>query len=159
MDISRNAHIKVSADYFGALKLLLLPLLVSRNVIGAVREHWERAMRKMEKRIASNTDRRDLWSYLLSENHGQKMSTEELQMNAYSFIFAGAETTATTIDTALHFLSQHPEKVNKVRRELCDAFASPKNITLSTVKQLPYMTAVLKESMRMGSPAPSGFCT
>ncbi len=157
MDIPRNAHIKVSADYFGMLKLFILPLLVSRNVIGAVREHWELAMRKMEKRIASDTDRKDLWSYLLSENHGRKMSTEELQMNAYSFIFAGAETTATTIDAALHFLSQHPEKVNKVRRELHAAFPGSEDITFTTVKQLPYMTAVLNESMRMGSPAPSGF--
>ena len=157
MDIPRNAHIKVSADCFGILKLLILPLLLSRNVIGAVREHWQLAMRKMEKRIASNIDRRDLWSYMLNENHRRKMSMEELQMNAYSFIFAGAETTATTIDAAFHFLSQHPEKVNKVCRELHAAFPSSKDITFTAAKQLPYITAVLNESMRMGSPAPSGF--
>ena len=58
MDIPRNAHIKVCADYFGPLKLVILPFLVSRKVLGAVKEHWALAVSKMEKRIQSETPER-----------------------------------------------------------------------------------------------------
>jgi cytochrome P450 len=72
------------------------------------------------------------------------------------FIFAGHDTTATTICWVLHSLAKNPEVLAKVRAEHDSVFGSDYLAVLEQLQksphllnQLPYTLAVIKESLRL----------
>ncbi|KIY04076.1 uncharacterized protein Z520_00768 [Fonsecaea multimorphosa CBS 102226] len=65
-----------------------------------------------------------------------------------STIHAGAESTASTLAITTHYLLQHPAAMAELIKELEDAqLASPPSF--KSVAKLPYLEAVIKESMRV----------
>ncbi|PVH97051.1 cytochrome P450 [Periconia macrospinosa] len=79
------------------------------------------------------------------------------------FLFAGHDSTAVTIVYALHMLSKHPDALSKIREEHDKVFGRAWDCASEQlrhhpekVNQLPYTTAVIKETLRLFPPA-SGF--
>ncbi|MCJ1348298.1 hypothetical protein MMC31_006529 [Peltigera leucophlebia] len=79
------------------------------------------------------------------------------------FIFAGYDTTSTTLCYAYHLLSTHPSAARLLRREHDRILGSPpsaaaKVITINPhlLNNLPYTLAVLKETLRLYPPAEAG---
>jgi cytochrome P450 len=75
-----------------------------------------------------------------------------------TFYFAGHDTTATTISWAVWLLSQHPEKLQKLRTELKERniFNTPdQRPTYAQLQDCEYLDAVIKESLRLYPPAAS----
>ncbi|TPX13487.1 uncharacterized protein E0L32_006217 [Thyridium curvatum] len=75
------------------------------------------------------------------------------------FLFAGHDTTATTLCYAYMFLHRNPDKLAKLRAELDevlgpDPAAAPARISAdpSLLNQLPYTLAVVKETLRINPP-------
>jgi cytochrome P450 len=73
-------------------------------------------------------------------------------------MFGGADTVGSTLMVGTHYLLQHPDKLQKLKAELSEAWPSldgnePK---LRDLEKLPYLNAVLKESLRMNSGVVSG---
>jgi cytochrome P450 len=72
-----------------------------------------------------------------------------------SSIAAGADTTATTLTATMFFLMKHPSVRSKLEREIrgllpCTTIdGTSKPPRASEVLQLPYLDAVIKESMRL----------
>eukprot|EP00208_Stichococcus_sp_RCC1054_P002339 CAMPEP_0206139828 /NCGR_PEP_ID=MMETSP1473-20131121/7467_1 /ASSEMBLY_ACC=CAM_ASM_001109 /TAXON_ID=1461547 /ORGANISM="Stichococcus sp, Strain RCC1054" /LENGTH=576 /DNA_ID=CAMNT_0053533745 /DNA_START=97 /DNA_END=1827 /DNA_ORIENTATION=+ len=86
---------------------------------------------------------------------GQKICDERLLPHVGIFFFAGHDTTGHTLAWTLSYVSQYPEVERKVVEELgaLGLVASPESPTPRTLRfddlaQLPYLTAVIKESMR-----------
>jgi cytochrome P450 len=73
------------------------------------------------------------------------------------FLFAGHDSTASTIVYALHMLSKHPGALSGVRAEHDRVFSVAAVDVLKThpekINQLPYTTAVIKETLRLFPPA------
>ncbi|TAQ90087.1 hypothetical protein B7494_g1608 [Chlorociboria aeruginascens] len=76
------------------------------------------------------------------------------------FIFAGHDSTASTIGYSYYLLSKHPEALDKVRAEHDEVFGTDisnvANILLEQpylINQLPYTLAIVKEAMRLFAPA------
>jgi hypothetical protein len=67
------------------------------------------------------------------------------------FINAASETTATALTGVVNNLLQNPESLLTLEAEI-RGFSSPSDLTLPTLKQLPYLNAVLKETLRMCNP-------
>lgn len=67
---------------------------------------------------------------------------------------AGSETTATTLSAATYYLTTHPEILAKVQREIRNTFTNEDEIGLDSKKPLPYLQAVIEESLRLFPPAP-----
>ena len=80
-------------------------------------------------------------------------STERLLRESQVLISAGTDTTAMVLSFALFHLLSDPERFKKLRTELETAIPDPQSILLSRqVENLPYLTAIVKETIRLHSP-------
>jgi cytochrome P450 len=70
--------------------------------------------------------------------------------NAITMVFAGEDTTSTSIAWALHFLSTHPQAAEKMATE-SDAVLGQQGLAddVASLGRLPYLDAVVSESMRL----------
>lgn len=79
---------------------------------------------------------------------GAGMTDEELRNEVALLIFAGHETTATTLTWAFYLLSQHPEAEAKLHAELATVLGG-RTPTLADLPNLPYNRMVIEETMRL----------
>ncbi|MFE9258783.1 cytochrome P450 [Streptomyces sp. NPDC006879] len=77
----------------------------------------------------------------------------ELREQVLVFLLAGHETTATSMAFALHLLAGHPKEQELARQEVESVLAG-RVPTAADLDRLPYLTQVLKESMRLYPAAP-----
>ncbi|OUL34635.1 cytochrome P450 [Nostoc sp. T09] len=80
------------------------------------------------------------------DENGQAMSDEELRDELLTILFAGHETTATTLAWAFYQIHQHPDVLEKLQHELDSLGENPNPMEIA---QLPYLTAVTQETLRM----------
>jgi cytochrome P450 family 110 len=90
----------------------------------------------------------DILSLLMSarDETGQPMSDAELHDELFTLLIAGYETTATAIAWALYWIHRHPQVSEKLLAELNQLGKAPDPTALV---QLPYLTAVCNESLRL----------
>lgn len=73
------------------------------------------------------------------------------------FLIAGSDTPSGTLTFAIMFLMNHPEVYRRVVEEVREAFPSPDSeVTDDRMADLPYLNAVLKETLRVMNPTASG---
>ena len=78
-----------------------------------------------------------------------------LNEEALTLLTAGNDTTANSMILGAYYICSHPEVKAKLVDELRKTFPSPGDmITYTAVKQLPYITAVIKEILRCANPLP-----
>lgn len=81
-------------------------------------------------------------------------------MQIFGFIFAGHETTSTTICWALKFLADQPSAQSTLRAALQDTFVAAKsegrNLSIQEIigKHIPYLDAAIEEVLRCAGTAP-----
>ncbi|MBW8739750.1 MAG: cytochrome P450 [Streptomyces turgidiscabies] len=100
----------------------------------------------------ADSDLLSLLSRARNEEDGSLDATE-LRDQVLVFLLAGHETTATSLAFALHLLARHPEARARAQQEV-DALPPDEPYTAATMDQLPYLTQVLKETMRLYPAAP-----
>ncbi|XP_059172322.1 cytochrome P450 3A24-like [Physella acuta] len=81
------------------------------------------------------------------------MSDRELLGQCILVVFAGFETTATTLQMCLYLLAKHPDIQEKVHQEICSVVASD-SPTYEELGQLTYLEQVIKETLRLYPPIP-----
>ncbi|MFJ8440369.1 cytochrome P450 [Kitasatospora griseola] len=89
------------------------------------------------------------------DEDGNQLDATELREQVLIFLLAGHETTATSLTFALHLLGKHPEQQRRVHQEVVDLLADGRRPTAADYPKLPYLTQVLKETMRLFPAAPS----
>ena len=112
---------------------------------------------KVTHRRALGKDRGDFWDRILSdskEGKHQGMDHGEMTSNAATLVVAGSETTATLLSGATYELLKHPEMLQKLVAEIRTTFKSESDIHLGTVGDLPYLEAIIEESLRVYPPVP-----
>ena len=90
------------------------------------------------------------------DENGDRLSLEEIKVQALLMLFAGHETTTSMLTSLVMALAQHPEVLSKARAEQ-EAIAEEGNLSLQHLKQMPYLDRVLKEIERMYPPVGGGF--
>lgn len=100
-----------------------------------------------ERRQQAQSHNFDILSLLVKAEYdsGESMSDSELRDNLLTLLVAGHETTATAIAWALYWIHHQPEVYEKVLREL-QSLNTPDSIKIT---QLPYLTAVCQETLRI----------
>ena len=97
----------------------------------------------------------DLLDHLLAAQDpetGRKMTTSELRDNLLTFIVAGHETTALTLSWALYLCAFDTVKQEKARAE-AQSVLSGRAATQDDIAALPYITAIIEETLRLYPPA------
>lgn len=96
----------------------------------------------------------DLLEYMMTSENSENdlhLDPEELVNEVHLFLFAGHETTTTTITWALNLLQQNPAALARVHEEIA-SIKDMKNLTYNDMNQLKYTLNVVKETLRLRSP-------
>ena len=121
------------------------------------REHLDYSREKVMKRIKLKTDRKDFIHYIMKQGEVYDLKQDEIIVNAALFIVAGSETTASSLSSLANNLLRHPDKYEKLKKEIREAFKSEEEICLEKIMELEYLTACIEENLRIFPPAPIGF--
>ncbi|XP_036407558.1 cytochrome P450 4V2-like [Megalops cyprinoides] len=85
-----------------------------------------------------------------TDEDGNHLSHKDIQEEVDTFMFEGHDTTAASMNWALHLLGAHPEEQKKVQQELQDVFgSSDRPINMDDLRRLRYLECVIKESLRI----------
>lgn len=114
------------------------------------------AQAKLEarKNSADKLSYKDLCSKFLEgqSKYPQLVRQDEILGIIMSTIGAGADTTASTLTYTLYFLSKHPTAKQRLNQEITENLVTGKlsrTPKWAEVSKMPYLDAVLKESMRL----------
>jgi cytochrome P450 family 110 len=101
-----------------------------------------------ERRTRENQERPDVLSLMMAarDEQGQAMTDEELRDELLTILFAGHETTATTLAWAFYQIHQQLDVREKLLKELDNLGRHSSSMEIA---QLPYLTAVCQETLRM----------
>jgi len=69
-------------------------------------------------------------------------------------IYAGTDTSATTVEWAMAELMTHPEILEKAQQELDAVVGSARLVQESDLPNLPFLSAIIKETFRLHPPLP-----
>jgi hypothetical protein len=81
-----------------------------------------------------------------------------VKMRLWTFqemFMAGTDTTTSTLEWAMAELLHNPETLKKVQTELRIAISPNKKLEEKDIENLPYLRAVIKETLRLHPPLPS----
>ncbi|KAK4244447.1 cytochrome P450 [Corynascus novoguineensis] len=134
------------------------PAIASIFHQSAARKYWEdiEVLRKtaqgvLDTRRRHATGRKDLLSAMLDgvdPKTGQKLSDSSIIDNLITFLIAGHETTSGLLSFTFYLLIKHRDAYKKAQEEV-DSVIGKGPIKVEHIKKLPYIAAVLRESLRL----------
>lgn len=152
-----NGGVAVSAAQrygIGDLMVTLIPRSVTKDFVSM----YETVKEKVGRRWEGGTKRLDFMSHWLKNNREDEsgITQREMEENALTIIVAGSDTTASLLAGASFYLMRNQTTLDRITKEIRSTFRNEQEIDCHSVNQLHYLTAVLKETMRMYPPAPAG---
>ncbi|KAI8627216.1 cytochrome P450 [Xylariaceae sp. FL1651] len=113
----------------------------------------------VDKRLEKDPEhtRPDLWSLVLRQKEEERLTLAEMHTNSSAFMMAGTETTATLCAGLTYYLLKHPEKMNRLVKEIRMSFRSESEMTITRMQHLEYLQACLDEALRVYPPSVTGF--
>lgn len=88
-----------------------------------------------------------------AKKRGEELSEDYLRDLVLNFLIAGRDTTAQALAWTWFFLASYPKVAAKVRKEIAEV-CSDRKVQMDDLKKLPYLTAVLNETMRLRPSVP-----
>lgn len=82
------------------------------------------------------------------------MNFDEIVESACLLLIAGTDTATTALSGTTYYLLMNPSVLEKLTLEIRQEFKSESEITISNVSSLPYLSAVINESLRIMPPTP-----
>jgi cytochrome P450 len=152
---------------------LAIKMLIPKRIHAELAQHAAFTRDKVDRRRSkqSLTTRQDFMTHILasvnpsSESSSPESKTQpiaegltfpELYADAQILVMAGSETSATLLSVTCFNLLTHPLILSTLQSEIRPAFSSEDEITFSAVTTLPYLGAVINESLRWQPPIPAG---
>jgi cytochrome P450 len=152
-------HFEEALGFFGidfALRLLRGPgspwrrLMASRAVLDRI--VYEEIGRR---RAAPDAERRDILSLLVAARgeNGERFTDTEIRDQVMTLMFAGHDTSTSTVTFALWELAHHPEAYQRLTEELDRVLAGAPPTIDQLERELPYLDLVVDEVLRLYPPA------
>ncbi len=102
--------------------------------------------------VLRNQDLLDMLLASKDADSGEVLSDKQLKEETMVLFLAGYDTSSNALTATMHLLDKYPEVQEKARAE-ADAVVKNGSIAFEDLRQLPYITQVIKESMRLYPPA------
>lgn len=137
--------------------LLKLPWFSNR--LKSVKKLTGIALARVNDRLTNGSEREDLLAKLQAakDDRGEPMGKMELTAEALTQLIAGSDTTSNTSCAIVYHLATHPDKMRKLQAELDSELEHSEEVPLhSDVQELPYLQAVINESLRYHSTSAIG---
>src|SRR5690242_8349849 len=149
----------VMARFFqqAALSFILpdgTPLPKGPRLVRSKRRLDQKILAIIHERRSAPAPANDLLQILLDaqDEHGSRMTDEQLRDEIMTLFLAGHETTANALSWTWYLLAQNPDAERTLAAEL-DSVLGGAAPTLADLPRLPYTEMVIKESMRLFPPA------
>ena len=128
----------------------LFELFIGRKIRRALTDHAQLAIDKVDRRLAKTEDRGDFLGAILKHSGTEKEWTRgEIYSNSNLLIMAGSETSASAMSGCLYHLARSPRDTIRLVNEIRAKCHTEDEITFEAIADLPYLDAVLHESMRL----------
>lgn len=138
-----------------------IPLFIPFSIITGKDRRFKSKLRKLDERIyhiirerkKAGEEGNDLMSMLMAardEDTGEQMSDKQLRDEIVTIYVAGHETSGYCLSWTLYLLTQHPDKLEKLREEV-DGVFERRNGKLGGegLRELQYTKQVVEESLRL----------
>ncbi|GFF37463.1 toxin biosynthesis cytochrome P450 monooxygenase, putative [Aspergillus udagawae] len=153
-DIKLSVYLKIL--WFFPFLSPLTKLLVPSYLHSRREASFQLTVEKVSRRLHRQTNRPDFISYILRHKDDEnRMSRQEIDANAATLVLAGSETTAALLSGCTFYLLKNPHVYRRLVTEIRSRFQDPLEIRLSSIATLPYLNAVLEESLRIYPPIPA----
>ena len=156
-------------DYFYAATLLhqlykFIPLnkrvpdfFIPKSVREQHQRHTEASLQRVRARMNRKIDRPDFMHHFLQHAVKEGLSTPTIEAQASVVILAGSETSSVALTAAVFHILSNSHVYERLRKEVRGRFEMKENITLPNVLSLPYLEAVVQETLRIHTPLANGF--
>lgn len=140
------------------------------QIMAARAKHDSYTEEKTAKRMEQGGDRKDFMrsvqhnlfihnqadscSYILKHNDEKGMTRGEIMGTSGVLIVAGSETSATLLSGAVYYLLANPTWLDRLQKEIDEAFETESAISFGPLGQLKVLNAVLTETFRLYPPLP-----
>ena len=153
--------------YMQSIKLAILALLkLDENVFGKevkARDTFVSFLRTLLKSrykqsLNEETPSNDVYSLLKTQpsKNNELLTPAELNAECANLMVAGSDTTATTLNGTLFYLSRYRDAYDRCAEEVRSQFQSTDDITVNNVHtKLPYTKACIQEALRLSPPVGS----
>ncbi|KAI7748317.1 hypothetical protein M8C21_034013, partial [Ambrosia artemisiifolia] len=91
----------------------------------------------------------------LNQKDESEFTLNDMRHLFFALFIAGTDTTSSTLEWAMAELIHNPDKLETARTEIIKLMENRKNVIQeSDISQLPYLQAIIKETLRLHPPAP-----
>ncbi|KAJ0623258.1 putative cytochrome P450 [Helianthus annuus] len=130
----------------------------TNKLIKEVNEFCEDVIREHENKKQSGDQDQDLVDILLEiqrdNSSGYHLERDVMKVVLFDMFVGGTDTTFTPIDWAINELLQNPRVMKELQQEVHKIGQGRSMIPKDDLDKMPYLKAVLKESLRLHPPAP-----
>ena len=166
---SYHEWVQFVIDYFYAAVLLhqchkfwplnrLLASLIPRSVRDRKERHSDASLQRVRRRMNTPTDRPDFMFHFLRHAEKEQLSTPVIEAQATVVILAASETSVVALTAAAYHILSNNDVYKRLCHEIRSTFATAAEIKLQDVlSKLPYLDAVIKETLRIHTPLANGF--
>ncbi|KAH9330482.1 hypothetical protein KI387_002590, partial [Taxus chinensis] len=109
-----------------------------------------------ENESNKDEDQMDFIDVLISEEKDEAISDKDAFVKATAMIMllGGTDTSSVALEWALSLLLSHPHALEKAQDELDSKIGRNRVVVESDIRQLNYLQAIMKETLRLHPPAP-----
>ncbi|KAF3448401.1 hypothetical protein FNV43_RR09114 [Rhamnella rubrinervis] len=127
--------------------------------LDAIYERMIGQRRKLEESEVGEKSK-DFLEFLLrlvdeqDDNSSTPLTLNHLKALFMDMVVAGSDTSSNTMEFAMAEIMNQPKVMSKIQQELDDVVGKHNIVEESHIHQLPYLEAVVKETLRLHSPVP-----
>lgn len=135
--------------------------MVPRRVMAQARAHAQTTRDKVDRRLArKEPGRPDIVSGILARvDRPGGITRNELYADSQILMMAGSETGATLLAVAVYYLLRNPDRLARLQEEVRGGLSGAGEdgaVSYASVARLPYLLAVINESLRIHPSLPAG---
>ncbi|KAI1761905.1 cytochrome P450 [Hypoxylon sp. FL1150] len=144
----------VAATRFYPWMEFLLMKCIPQSLRDMQRAHYQQIVDKVQRRLNYEQERPDIMSSVAVSDELGGLSTDETNVTFMVLTTAGSETTATVLGGTLNYLVNCRDKLELLTQEIRSRFQRDDEITLDSLRNLPYLNATISEGLRLCPPIP-----